>query len=54
MAFLQLTTIIVKDYDDAIAFFTQALGFELAEASPSRTNLDHSRGLQVRFRLGLW
>ena len=38
MAFLQLTAIIVEDYDDAIAFFTQALGFELAEDSPSRTN----------------
>jgi hypothetical protein len=28
MAFLQLTAIIVEDYDDAIDFFTQALGFE--------------------------
>jgi catechol 2,3-dioxygenase-like lactoylglutathione lyase family enzyme len=37
VAFLQLTAIIVADYDDAIAFFTQALGFELAEDSPSRT-----------------
>jgi catechol 2,3-dioxygenase-like lactoylglutathione lyase family enzyme len=38
MAFLQLTAIIVEDYDDAIAFFTQASGFELAEDSPARTN----------------
>ena len=38
MAFLQLTAILVEDYDDAIAFFTQALGFELAEDSPARTN----------------
>lgn len=38
MGFLQLTAIIVEDYDDAIAFFTQALGFELTEDSPSRTN----------------
>ena len=38
MAFLQLTAIIVKDYDDAITFFTQALGFELIEDSPARTN----------------
>lgn len=37
MAFLRLTAIIVEDYDDAIAFFTQALGFELAEDSPART-----------------
>jgi catechol 2,3-dioxygenase-like lactoylglutathione lyase family enzyme len=38
MAFLQLTAIIVEDYDTAIAFFTQALGFELAEDSPATTN----------------
>jgi catechol 2,3-dioxygenase-like lactoylglutathione lyase family enzyme len=38
MAFLQLTAIIVADYDDAIAFFTHVLGFELTEDSPSRTN----------------
>jgi catechol 2,3-dioxygenase-like lactoylglutathione lyase family enzyme len=38
MAFLQLTAIIVEDYDDAIAFFTRSLGFELAEDSAARTN----------------
>jgi catechol 2,3-dioxygenase-like lactoylglutathione lyase family enzyme len=38
MAHLQLTAIIVEDYDKAIAFFTQALGFELTEDSPSTTN----------------
>lgn len=38
MAFLQLTAIIVDDYDEAIDFFTRALGFDLAEDSPSRTN----------------
>jgi catechol 2,3-dioxygenase-like lactoylglutathione lyase family enzyme len=38
MAFLQLTAILVEDYDDAIAFFTRILGFELAEDSPARTN----------------
>ena len=38
MAFLHLTAIIVEDYDDPIAFFTQALGFELAEDSPATTN----------------
>lgn len=38
MAFLQLTAIIVEDYDKAIEFFTQALGFELAEDSPANTN----------------
>jgi predicted enzyme related to lactoylglutathione lyase len=38
MAFLQLTAIIIDDYDDAIFFFTHALGFELTEDSPSATN----------------
>ena len=35
---LDLITIIVDDYDPAIEFFTGALGFELAEDSPSLTN----------------
>jgi catechol 2,3-dioxygenase-like lactoylglutathione lyase family enzyme len=35
---LHLVTIIVDDYDEAIAFFTGPLGFDLAEDSPSRTN----------------
>jgi catechol 2,3-dioxygenase-like lactoylglutathione lyase family enzyme len=35
---LDLITIIVDDYDEAIEFFTGALGFELAEDSPSLTN----------------
>lgn len=38
MAFLQLTAIIVEDYDEAIQFFTTALGFELVEDSPAQTN----------------
>jgi catechol 2,3-dioxygenase-like lactoylglutathione lyase family enzyme len=38
MAFLQLTAIIVEDYDEAIAFFTHALGFELTEDSPAHIN----------------
>ena len=38
MAYLQLTAILVEDYDAAIAFFTDVLGFELAEDSPSLTN----------------
>lgn len=38
MAFLQLTAIIVEDYDEAIAFFTEVLGFELAEDSSAQTN----------------
>lgn len=35
---IELATIIVDDYDAAIAFFTDALGFELVEDSPSLTN----------------
>ena len=35
---LELVTVIVDDYDEAIAFFTGALGFDLAEDSPSLTN----------------
>jgi catechol 2,3-dioxygenase-like lactoylglutathione lyase family enzyme len=35
---LDLITIVVDDYDEAIGFFTQALAFELVEDSPSLTN----------------
>ncbi len=38
MPFLELVTIIVQDYDPAIEFFVNVLGFELAEDSPSLTN----------------
>lgn len=38
MAHLQLTTIVVDEYDPAIRFFVDALGFELVEDSPSLTN----------------
>lgn len=34
---LDLITIVVDDYDQAIEFFTRALGFDLAEDSPSLT-----------------
>lgn len=43
MAFLQLTAIVVDDYDGAIAFFTGSLGFELVEDSPARTNDGRSK-----------
>ncbi len=36
--FIEHTTVIVDNYDDAISFFVDALGFELAEDSPSTTN----------------
>jgi catechol 2,3-dioxygenase-like lactoylglutathione lyase family enzyme len=35
---LELVTIIVADYDPAIAFFVDVLGFELVEDVPSLTN----------------
>ena len=35
---LELVTIIVDEYDPAIAFFVDVLGFELIEDSPSLTN----------------
>jgi catechol 2,3-dioxygenase-like lactoylglutathione lyase family enzyme len=38
MAHLQLITIVVEDYDAAIRFFVEALGFDLLEDSPSMTN----------------
>ena len=36
--YLGLATIVVDDYDSAIHFFVDALGFELAEDSPALTN----------------
>lgn len=38
MAFLELVTLVVQDYDPAIRFFVDVLGFELVEDSPSLTN----------------
>ncbi len=38
MSHLDLVTLIVDDYDEAIAFFVDLLGFELVEDSPSLTN----------------
>lgn len=38
MTFLELVTIVVADYDPAIRFFVDVLGFELVEDSPSLTN----------------
>lgn len=35
---VQLVTVIVDNYDEAIAFFTDVLGFELTEDSPSLTS----------------
>ena len=37
MTFLQLVAIVVREYDPAIRFFVDILGFELVEDSPSTT-----------------
>ena len=38
MANLQLVALIVREYDPAIRFFVEVLGFELVEDTPSLTN----------------
>ena len=37
-SFMNLVTIVVNDYDEAIQFLTSVLDFELVEDSPSETN----------------
>jgi len=43
MASLQLVTLLVEDYDSAIDYFVQRLGFDLLEDSHALTNDDHSK-----------
>ena len=38
MSRIELFTVIVHEYQEAIEFFTEVLGFELIEDSPSLTN----------------
>ena len=38
MDHLELVSLIVRNYDEAIAFFVDVLGFDLVEDSPSLTN----------------
>jgi catechol 2,3-dioxygenase-like lactoylglutathione lyase family enzyme len=40
---LDLITIVVSEYDPAIAFFVNVLGFDLVEDSPSLTNDGHPK-----------
>jgi catechol 2,3-dioxygenase-like lactoylglutathione lyase family enzyme len=47
MPYIALITLVVRDYDDAIAFYTGALGFELVEDSPRE---DGGRWVVVRPR----
>jgi len=43
MTFLELVAIVVHDYDPAIRFFVDILGFELIEDSPSVTTDGHPK-----------
>ncbi|WP_455360163.1 VOC family protein [Streptomyces sp. SYSU K21746] len=45
MAHIALVTLVVRDYDEAIGFYTDALGFELIEDTPRS---DGSRWVVVR------
>jgi len=38
--YLEQLSLIVEDYDEAIAFFVDRLGFELVEDSPARSSRD--------------
>ena len=38
MSHLELVALLVRDYDDAIKFFVETLGFELVEDTPSLTD----------------
>ena len=40
---LELVALVVDDYDSAIRFFVDAIGFELVEDSPSLTNDGHPK-----------
>ena len=43
MSFIELVTAIVHDYDEAIRFFVDILGFELVDDSPSLTTDGHPK-----------
>ncbi|MEU9014412.1 VOC family protein [Streptomyces sp. NPDC048479] len=47
MSYIALVTLVVRDYDEAIAFYTDALGFELVEDTDRG---DGSRWVVVRPR----
>jgi catechol 2,3-dioxygenase-like lactoylglutathione lyase family enzyme len=40
---LGYVSLVIRDYDEAIAFFTQKLGFELIEDSPSTDRLGRNK-----------
>jgi catechol 2,3-dioxygenase-like lactoylglutathione lyase family enzyme len=52
VASLELVTLIVEKYDEAIEFFVEKLGFELVEDSPSVTSAGHPKRWVVVRPLG--
>jgi catechol 2,3-dioxygenase-like lactoylglutathione lyase family enzyme len=40
---IELVTLVVRDYDEAIDFFVKILGFSLAEDSPAETNAGEAK-----------
>jgi catechol 2,3-dioxygenase-like lactoylglutathione lyase family enzyme len=52
--YIEHTALIVRDYDEAIRFFVDALGFELAEDAPATTNDGRANvaGRAIRTTLG--
>jgi len=40
---LSYVALLIRDYDEAIAFFTEKLGFELVEDSPSKDRLGREK-----------
>lgn len=43
MSHLELVALIVREYDPAISFFVNVLGFELVEDTPSTTTAGHPK-----------
>ncbi|MEU0085226.1 VOC family protein [Streptomyces sp. NPDC006274] len=44
MSYIALVTLVVRDYDEAIAFYTDALGFDLVEDTDRAGGTSHAEG----------
>lgn len=51
MTRIALVALVVDDYDEAIRFYTEALGFRLAEDTPQRARVGDQTGGRVGFFL---
>ena len=51
---LELFSLIVEEYDPAIEFFVEVLGFELVEDSPSLTNDGRAKYPRAQIPLRIW